>query len=196
MPQFLASAPRINLKVNDIAITAPAPYAAGHTLTDAEAAFFNRQVATAVANPIPKTIKAQLEAKIAAGETPGELNAEALQHFYDTRYAAYVVGASNRGTGEGSAVDPIMSEARKIAAIKVTEILTAKGITVSAAKKSKVQFEGAEVSAFSKFVSQMIAANPGILDTARAQVEAMKAAAADLDFDLSDLEGTAEAPAE
>lgn len=199
MPQFVQSGPRINLKVNGLALTAPAPFASGHTLTDLEASFLNRQVATAVANPIPKFIK---DGGKGADDASLE-SVEALQLFYDTRYAAYELGASNRGSGESNIHDPVMLEARKIAAIKVNEILASKGVSVSKAKSTKVQYEGAEVSAHSKFVSQMIEANPGIMDTARAQVEAMKAAAADLSFDLSDLEGTPaegveveEAPAE
>jgi hypothetical protein len=192
MPTFDASTPRIDLKVNGVPCTAPAPYAAGDTLTTELASFLNRQVATAVANPIPSRIKrAEAEAK-EAGKKFRAPTPEELQAHFDEAYSAYNPGAINRSTAEPA--DPVEKAARQLATAKVNELLSRKGKSINAVKAAK-DAEGNSV--YQSLVTQFLAANPGLYDIARAQVDAMKAMSADVDIDIPEgVEQPAEAAAE
>lgn len=179
MPHFEPTAPRISLKVAGLALTAPAPFAEGHTLTAPEAAYLNRQVATSVANPIPAALKAENEATVAKGLVWVQPSAEELQTQYDARYATFTLGQSNRTSGETSTSDPVTRFAREIAKTELNKLLKAKGKNIREVMQAKRE-DGS--SAYTYLVSQFLAANPQITDMAKAQVEAMDAASYSLDF--------------
>lgn len=192
MPAFEPTAPRIGLKLSGLPIKAPTIYTAGHALTEAEAKFLNRQVASAVANPIPAIIKAKREEAVKAGQPAPELNADKLQAFYDQRYAEYEVGAVNRGTGTATA-DPVARIVRNMAVDLVNAKLRAANKNILAVRQAK-DAEGKSV--YETIVAKAIEANPQFRELAEAQLKALAEVGTIEDMDLSSLEGIGDKPAE
>lgn len=174
--------PRINLKVNGVPLTAPAPFSPGDTLDASMAAFLNRQIATAVANPIPSTIKSMIAEGVAAGKSEAELqlNPTALQRFYDERYAAYTPGASNRSAA--TPADPVAKFARAMALDWVKAKIAAKGAKFAAIQKAKTA-DGSSV--LEAMIAKALELNPQFTELAKMQVEAIGEASDD--FDVPDI---------
>lgn len=183
MPSFLANSPRITLKINDIALTSPAPFAAGHVLTDNEAKFLNRQVTTAVANGIPARIHKAVDGYVNKDEngvvTP--LSAEELQAKFDAVYAAYELGAANRGGAPGEPTDPIERGLRRMAVDFINARLKAKGKNINEVRKAQTA-DGKSV--YEGLLTQAIDANPSWRDLVQAQVQALASTADDLELDF------------
>lgn len=188
MPAFDTSTPRINLKVADIAITAPAPYVAGYVLSDLDAKFFNRQVATAVGNPIPAAIKAIKAAAVEAGQPEPDITAEALQAEFDKRYAAYEPGASNRGAGAGAEpTDPVAVFTRQLAEKELNKQIRDKGRKITDVKAAKVA--GTDVSVYVTLRNQLIERDPSFKARAEAMVAAMGETTTSVELDTDLLDG-------
>lgn len=169
MPTFSPTTPRIAVTVAETKITAPAPYAEGQTLTPLLAAFLNRQVASAVANVHTSSITRLVK----AGEPKPD--AATTQSAFDIRYAAFEPGQINRAS-VGEPVDPIAATARRLATQKVEELLRSKGKKVADIRAAK-RPDGSTV--FSHLVDQYLAADPSLLELAKAIVAQMAARTAD-----------------
>lgn len=174
MPAFDSTAPRFAVTVAKVALTAPTAYAEGHVLTANEASFLSRAVAQAVANPLATAISnAAKEGKVYEGwDNP--------QALYDERFAAYVVGGTNRAAAE--TIDPVTKAARQLAEPKVNELIKAKGRKINEIKAAKDE-QGNSV--YVAMLDRYIALNPSITQLAEMQIAAM--AELDSGFDLGDL---------
>lgn len=152
MPAFAADAPRIKITVFGSDIMAPAPFAAGHALTDHEAAFFNRSVAAAVGNPFASALKKLKEAGKTA-EIPTN-----LQSAFDEKYAGYAIGV--RGSGEStSTASPLDKMIHNLATAKLEAMIVAKGRKPSEFKaKSTKTVNGVETdkTAFQRNLETLI----------------------------------------
>lgn len=125
------NAPRISLKVNGQSITSPVAFAAGHTLTETEAAFLNRQVAGAIGN----TLGNKHSKAVKAGEpapTP-----EALQAEFDAAFAAYNIGVRGAGTSAKPSTDPLSAMVNYLATTKLKAMIIAKGASVRTFQTTK-----------------------------------------------------------
>jgi hypothetical protein len=177
MPQVNASLARLPLKINGVALTSPSAFAAGHTLTENEAKYLNRQVTTSVANPIPARIKE-------GAEGYKDLSAEQLQAKFDELYAAYELGAATRTGAPGEPVDPVERNLHRMAVDWVNGRLKAKGRNINEVKKAT---DASGASVYANLIKQAIAANPAWRALAEAQVAAMGETADQFDLDIGDI---------
>lgn len=176
MPTFPADAKRIPIKVFGTDITAPAPFAAGYTLSENEAAFFNRAVAASAANPFASGL-----AKLKEGGKTDELAkfTDDLQKSYDDRYFSYEIGV--RGTGEPTvALSPLDKMIHNLASQKLEAIIVAKGRKVSEFRAKATIVDGK--NAFARMLAQLIEKDGEAL-TAQAQ-SALDNLTSDMDIDL------------
>ncbi len=132
MPAFDNTTPTLSRTFAGIDFTVPAPFTAGHILTDGEAKWVNTQVAGAVGNAYSGDIRRAEAAK--KGSTKDWNHAEK----FAARYAEYTLGGSTRGSGTKSATDPIETLARAIASARVKAKIVAKGFTVKAFMDAKM----------------------------------------------------------
>lgn len=206
MPTISPSHPRHDYKFSGIPIKVPHPFASGHTLSTGEAHFLNRQLASYVGNGYSGEIRRELKkidderaaafkAKTYTGPltepdakgkqfpapaTPTDLSWDHQAEF-DAKFDGYVLGESNRGSGETSTKDPVAQFAHTIASAKVKELIKAKGLKVTQFTASSTNNDQG-VSKFGQLVAQYIAANSWVEELAKSQVEAMNAASGvDLD---------------
>lgn len=204
MPTISPSHPRHDYKFSGIPIKVPHPFSEGHTLSTGEAHFLNRQLASYVGNGYSGEIRRELakidaanleafkaktytgpvvgEGKAAkpAPATPADLTWDHQAEF-DAKFDGYVLGESNRGSGETSTKDPVAQFAHTIASSKVKELIKAKGLKVTQFTASSTNNDQG-VSKFGQLVAQYIAANFWVEELAKSQVEAMNAASGvDLD---------------
>lgn len=133
--QFTDSTPRnerrIGGKVGDqeisFGVQVPAPYAAGHVVTEGEAAILNQTIAENVSN--------NLRAKLLAGVKEGEGDSATTRQFteaeaqalVDEYLASYEPGVRRGGSGEPRVTDPVEKEARAIAREKAKELVVSQG---------------------------------------------------------------------
>lgn len=135
MPAFTAETPRLPVTIHEVAYTVPAVFAAAHVLTEAEAGFLNRQLATYIANPIGTAVgKAKKDGKpVDFGDGKSDVQAE-----IDRRFGEFVVAPSNRGSGDGSsAATPLDRMINFLASEKLKALIIAKGSTVRAFQTTK-----------------------------------------------------------
>ena len=118
MVNFTAETPRKNFTIADKAFTCPQPFAAGHVLTDNEAAVMNQVLSENVRNNIAPKIK------------KGE---EVNQEIIDQYVAGYEFGLRSISTS-----DPVQKEIRRIAEDALGKKLASKGM--SKAKLTKEQY--------------------------------------------------------
>lgn len=181
MPTFTSTTPRIPVTVAEVKITSPAPFAAGQPLTALQAAFLNRAVASAVANVHSTSISKLIKGNDTTPAAP-KPDAATIQADFDTRYAAFEPGQVNR-VSVGTPVDSVAKAAHQLATQKVEELLRSKGKKVADIRAAK-RPDGSSV--FSHLVTQYLAADPSILELAKALAAQMatKTAAPDLLGDL------------
>jgi hypothetical protein len=141
----------------------PAPYTAGHTLTEAEASAVNQLFAENIRNNFAKHVK---DAKGEAATLDRE-----IQISLQTKLDEYAVAYSferKRASGPARAkMDPVEKEAHRLAGLVVEAALNAKGI-----KKKDLPTEK-----FNEYVATALERKPEIRETARKQVEALSAVA-------------------
>lgn len=201
MPSITNTTPRQPHTFGGVSISVPYPYEAGHTLSAAEAKQFNVWLATTVGNGFNRKLVALRDAANAervglhkaktytgpmdeTGKKPAQITTADLdldyQSAFDEAFSTYTPGVSNRGSGGATSTDPVMKHAQTLAKAKVTELITRKGLKVRDFQTSKTE---AGDSKFSELVTSYIAANPWIVDSARAQLAALAEHEAE-DFDL------------
>lgn len=168
MPEIHESTPRETYTIAGESFSIPAPYAAGHHLTEGEANALNQTWAENVRNNQASKVKEAKEA--------GTFIQDVFQGRIDDYCESYEFGVRSGGGGRTS--DPVMGEALNIARDMVRKALVAKGFRLSgegAVKAAKV----------SELAKRLIEKNPAILDTARARVEEVRQIA---DIALGDLD--------
>lgn len=166
MPAIPENASMVPVKFADIELTAPYIFTKGYKLTENEAKFLSRAVVSTVGNYFAGGIRR-------AGAVPSN-----PQEVFDNLFTSYELGVSNRGSGTG-AVDPVSKAAHSIASLKVKELITAKGLKVSAFHAAKDEHGH---SKFSTLVAQYVEKNPWVTELAKSQVAAMDAVSVDADM--------------
>lgn len=192
MPTFTSDTPRLSRKSLDRTFTVPAVFAEGHALSGPEAAWMNGALASTLLNQfggdVRRALKAYNEtakAEFVKGggkakdyvevEDPTVLGWD-LQAEFDAKFAGYVLGESNRGSGEAkSTTDPITSLVVFLAKEAIKAKIKAKGLTVKAFMDAKVPTEdGGEQSKFMELVHAHIERHPELRDQAEAQLSVAK----------------------
>lgn len=151
MVNFTAETLRKNFTIADKAFTCPQPFAAGHVLTDNEAAVMNQVLSENVRNNIAPKIK------------KGE---EVNQEIIDKYVAGYEFGIRSISTS-----DPVQKEIRRIAEDALGKKLASKGM--SKAKLTKEQY--------GEMVDSIIQNNYDALYNRAIQVIEIRAASLDLE---------------
>lgn len=159
------------------------PYAAGHTITEAEAKALNQVRAENVRNNMASKVKAAAEGTAKEGEPTAD-NIVAFVTEYD---ASYVFTLASVGGGKRS-TDPIEVEALRIARGMFADWASAKKLTVKAVKE-KIGEEAYEAK-----VAE-IAERDDVVKEAKRRVKAREASAASAMDDLG-LDGLVPADAE
>lgn len=131
----------------------PAPFAEGHVLSAGEASALNQVLSENVRNNLAKDFKDSL----AAGKTAAELQAKVDE--YVTEYEFGVRGT--RGP-----VDPVMTEARKIASAALADHF----------KKNGKSFSKTESDERDRLIAAVIEKNPSVMEEAKRIVKARKKA--------------------
>lgn len=154
------------------------PYAAGHVVNDAEAKALNQVRAENIRNNMATKVK------LAFGDAPTEeINADTIGQIVTEYDAAYEFTLASVGGGRKS-VDPVESEARKLATAILTQALRQKGTTLKAMRERNPDAIDAKIAE--------IAERADVVKQAKANVkarEAMQAGLGDLDLDLGGEEG-------
>lgn len=205
------SAPRHEFKFKGVSVQVPFTFTEGHALTENEARFMNRTLASVIGNLTGSKISATIEALVKGDKDKGvaplsreDATAQALangadgkswQTIFDEKFAEYELGVNNRAEGSGQVIDPVAKLARQIADGEVRKLLKGKNIPFK-----KVQGE-----VFAKLVSDYVDQNPWVSALAKTQVEAIQAQSATpssddlfagLDLGSEDETSTDEAPTE
>lgn len=211
MPAIPTSAPRVERKFAGLTIQAPSVYSAGYVLTAPDAAWVNATLASTIGNYFGGDIRraltaldteraAQLKAKTYTGpmDDTGKKPAPATfadldwdaQAEFDAKFAAYVLGESNRGGGGSEPSNPVERLVRLMASEAVKALIVRKGQSVQTWMRTKEKdADGNEVSSFTRLVGQYIERNG---DALTASAEAQLAA---LPSDDDDIEVEAQAAA-
>ncbi len=114
---------RVTRSLAGIAFQMPAPYAAGHPLTEGEASQMNQVFAENVGNNLRKKVEAGVAVE---GADAREFSPEELQALVDEYVATYEPGVRSRGEGR-VAIDPVEREALKLAKEKAIAMLREAG---------------------------------------------------------------------
>lgn len=157
MPKFATDTPRVERKFSGIDFTVPYVFAEAHALTKPEAAWLNSNLASVVGNAFSGDIrrglaalnKAGLEAHVKGGGKPKDYkevtDPKALrwdfQKEFDTKFAEYELGESNRGTG-GGAASPVDQLVRMFSTVDVKARLAKKGLKVAPLYKAPSNIMG------------------------------------------------------
>lgn len=184
MPATTAETPTKAYTFADIAFTVPQPYAAGAVLTAPEAAFLNQSIASRVGNGYGGEVRraltllnaeraAQHKAKTYAGPTvtddkgrvhPAPATTSDLTNEdgtpwdhaskFASRYADFIVGESNRGSGTSVGSTPLNRLMRTLASEDVKSRIIARGLKVQDFMRAKVTVDGETISKFEDLVSK------------------------------------------
>lgn len=111
------------ITIQGFEFTVPAPYTAGHTLTEGEASALNGLLHENLRNNFAAKVK---KAKEEAGED-GEVNLGALQDELSEYADTYEFGVRRPGGGGGVRLDPVTSEALKLAKTAIYDALKKQG---------------------------------------------------------------------
>lgn len=198
MPAIQDTAVRTKYKFVGHEITIPAHYTPGHVMTDADARFANRQLASVTGNSLAYTMKVKAKALTEENEkatgkdqrkgddgkpyvfTPSDFTAEAVQAEADRIFTEYEIGAV-RATGTGSGPrDPVEALANNIAWERIKEVLAKKNI-----KSGTIKAEHR-----AKLIADLRDRDPSILEQAKSALGREEADTAVEGLDLSILEAS------
>lgn len=121
------------------------PYAAGHTITEAEAAALNQTRNEAVRNNMARVIKKETEELAEGDEIPADM-LKALTKAVAEYDAGYEFTLASVGGGRKS-TDPVDVEANRLARAAITAKLKAEGRKVSDVPKDAMAAAVAQVAA-------------------------------------------------
>lgn len=146
------------INIQGITFTAPAPYAEGHVVTQAEAVTLNQVYAENLRNNFAKRVKT---AKDAAGE--GELTAEQVEGLRQ-EFTTYAEGYQFHGKRSSRVIDPVEKETRKIARVALNERVRKSGKDLKSLPKEKIE----------DLLTQLIERNPAFREEAQRRVAAAR----------------------
>lgn len=201
MPTFSPTTPTQPHEFQNLTIAVPYTFDAGHVLTAFEAAQLNRYVATAVGNAFGADLRRKLKAVDDArkalgkkydgpmakdGKSPAPatladigLTDADVQAIFNAKFAAYALG-EGRVTAESTT--PVDRLSRNLAGVAVKALIVAKGYKVRDMQTAKTA--DGTTTKFNKFVEDYIAANPWIIDQAKAQLASLATTQA-VDVDIA-----------
>lgn len=184
MPAIDPAAPRQDYKFKGKKVSVPQHYKTGDVMTENDAKFGNRQLASALGNVLASAInrlvdkKTAENAKLADTDTAKQKNPDGspklfgldditdaeAQTMFDTIYGDYEIGVNNRGDGTGGAVhDPATAIANNIAWERVKGLLRDRNIKIGSIKADKK----------TELVADMLRRDPSIMEAAKSQVGAV-----------------------
>lgn len=150
--------------IQGIVFAAPAPYEAGHEITDNEAKTLNQVMAENLRNNFASKVK---EAKEKAGDAGiSEDTIAALRAAFDEYAAKYEFSGKRQAR---AVLDPVTREAQKIAKQTITNALAAKG------QKTKDLADGV----LDDLVSKLIEKKPEIMEEAKRRIAAAQSIASE-----------------
>lgn len=169
--QVTPTTPMGDFKFKGFAVKAPQPFTTGHTLTENEAKFVNRQLASVTGNILSSALtrllakrqeeenaKAKAENRAPATlELDKAITADEARKLYDGIIAEYEPGVT-AARGEGISKDPVETMADNIAWARIKVALGKKNIKVSSVNAEKK----------AAFIKQLREKDPSILDQAKA----------------------------
>lgn len=155
--QITDETPRTEITIQGTTFIAPEPFTEGHTLNANEAAALNQLLHENLRNNFAGKVKAAIEE---AGGSVENIDGAALQAEFDEYAKGYEFGI--RRSGPRVPLDPVAREAQKIA----------KGLIAKKLKANKVKLDDLPEGKLEALVAAVLAANPAIIETARARVEA------------------------
>lgn len=143
MPKFAPNTPRAERKFSGLDFTVPYVFAEGHALSKPEAAWLNSNLASVVGNAFSGDIRRGLKAyndkaraELSKAEVKNYVDVEDpavlgwdMQAEFDAKFADYVLGESNRGSG-GGAASPVDQLIRMFSTVDVKARLAKKGLKV------------------------------------------------------------------
>jgi hypothetical protein len=166
----LTDATRKNITVQGVILSAALPYDEGHTLTAQEATSLNQTWLENLRNNFAGAVKTAIE-KVKGIENLTEAALGELQKDFNAYQDGYEFGV--RGGGR-EAMDPVFSQAIKLAVAKVKEALKTKGHKLSEVGAEKIR----------ELAGQAVEKNPAFMERARKIVEETQAAADSLAVDV------------
>ena len=197
MPDFTHETPRSTYKVLGADVTFPNVYAAGHTLTEAEARFVNTRIASIMVNALGGDIRraqavidAEREKAFKAKKYTGPMTEDGkkpapatltdtgleVQSLADKKFGQYKVGEAN--TRVATPTDPVEAVARTIAVNEVKAALKRKGLKAKPLMDQKNAEHGSE---FNRIVHERLAGHKERIPAlAKAQIESATSADDDL----------------
>ncbi|WCD44128.1 hypothetical protein Kuura_050 [Caulobacter phage Kuura] len=179
MPTFAPDTARNAFKFKGHAVNVPFLYATGHALTELEARFVNKQLASVTGNALASALTRKIAALQTANDalpdgtegkrgtdapfTEKDIDTTTVQSMFDEIFTNYEVGATAT-RGEGIARDPIQSIADNIAWERIKVMLTQRNIKVGSVKADQK----------AKLIGQLHEKDPSILEQAKATFNAVK----------------------
>ena len=174
MPTITDNATRQAYKFKGKTVNVPVHFAVGHTMTEDDARFANRQLASVTGNVLASALN-RLANELASkdkpeGYKPTDAERDAAlksitdtqaQEMFDKIYGNYKIGQVVSRDGS-SLHDPVTAIARNIAWERVKGLLRTRKIKVSSVKADKK----------TELVDDMLKRDPSIMETAKAQVGA------------------------
>lgn len=145
MPKYDTSTPRVERKFSGVDFSVPFVFTEGHALTKPEAAWVNSNLASVVGNAFSGDIRRGLKTlndahrknlkgadlKAYKEITDPKALGWDMQKEFDTKFAEYEMGESNRGSGGGAASDPLSQLVRMFSTVDIKRRLVAKGFKVA-----------------------------------------------------------------
>lgn len=166
----LTDAPRKNITVQGLILSAALPYSEGHTLTGTEAGSLNQTWVENLRNNYASSVKDTIE-KAGGVDSMDEAALGLLQKDFDAYQVGYEFGV--RGGGR-EATDPVFSQAIKLAEQKVKEALKLKGHKLADVGREKIR----------ELADAAVEKNPAFMEKARKIVEETQAAASSLTVEV------------
>lgn len=131
-----ADTPRKQRTIGGIIVQVPAPYAAGHTITEGEAAMLNQTLAENFSNNLRKKVEQFVPEGAAEGTAPRVATAEEAQALVDAYAGVYEPGVRRSGGGGARTLDPVEREMRVIARESLNNLLKKQGL-----KRNEVDYD-------------------------------------------------------
>lgn len=183
MPEIDASGERLPFKFKGKSVNVPVHFKTGHVMSENDAKFGNRQLASVLGNVLVSALnrlvdkKAKDNAALADTDTAKQKNPDGspkiftledvtdteVQSMFDAIFSNYEIGVNNnRGDGSGVVHDPATAIANNIAWERIKVLLKGRNIKVGSVKAEKK----------TELVADMLKRDPSILELAKAQVGA------------------------
>lgn len=128
--------PRKQRTIGGVLVQVPAPYAAGQTIGEGEAAMLNQTLAENFSNNLRKKIAEHVPEGSPEGTTAREATPDEAQALVDSYAASYEPGVRKSGGGGRKTLDPIEREMRVIARDSLNNLLKKQGV-----KRNEVDYD-------------------------------------------------------